>query len=258
MNPVPELIAQWRAKTISGTALMRGLVTYDAWEMPVSEAAATAALAQNALPSVQMSTASDGKTILLVYSSPQAYDVFSKANNVTTEQHFVKLPGRVVFDMPTERVDKLWIDCFSPHDIWYGPEQFERLRDYVKALAVEEALSGLRHGTAPDSAVELVRDHPLYIVPVVEIGGSRRLLLAPDDNGRTLGAIFTSDDAFDAYEPSAVAQAGGGEVKQMQTDGRGLFEILQRMQIDGFVFNCAGPVAPVAFAQAMAKVVMEG
>lgn len=257
MTPVPDLVAQWRAKSLSGTALMRGLVTYDSWEVQVSDAAAQVAVAQNALPSVQLSTASDGKTILLLFSSPEAYGVFSKANNVTTAQHFVKLPGRSLFDMPTERVDKLWIDCFSAHDVWYGPEHYGRLRDYVNALAVEEALAGLRHGAAADDAIELVRNHPTYFLPVAEVDGARRLLMAPDQSGRKLGALFTSDDTFDAFEPDGAAQAKGARIEQVQTDGRGLFGLLQTMQLDGFVFNCAGPVKPVAFAQGMAKVVME-
>lgn len=257
LTPIPDLIAQWHAKTISGTALMRGLVSYDAWELPVSEAAAKVALAQNALPSVQLSTLSEGKTVLFVFSSPEAYNLYSRANSVTTAQHFVKLHGRTVFAMPTDRVDQVWVDCFSAHDIWYGQDHFGRLRDYVNALAVEEALTGLRHGSAADGAIALVRDHPTYFLPVADIEGARRLLLAPDEKGRRLGAVFTSDDTFDAFGPDGQAQARGAKIEQIQTDGRGLFGLLQGMQLDGFVFNCAGPIPPVAFAHAMATVVME-
>jgi hypothetical protein len=44
----------------------------------------------------------------------------------------------------------------------------------------------------------------------------------------------------------------------MQMDGMALFDMFHRMSIDGFVFNCSGPVKPVAFAQAAAKVFLHG
>ena len=31
-----------------------------------------------------------------------------------------------------------------------------------------------------------------------------------------------------------------------------------RMEIDGFVFNCKGPIPPVAFQQAAASIILEG
>jgi len=44
----------------------------------------------------------------------------------------------------------------------------------------------------------------------------------------------------------------------LQIDGDALFDTFQRMKIDGFVFNCSGPVVPVAFAQAAAGFVLAG
>ena len=79
----------------------------------------------------------------------------------------------------------------------------------------------------------------------------------PDTKGRTLAAAFTSDDTFDAFVPEAQAMSDGAEVQQMQIDGEALYDTFLRMQIDGFVFNCSGPVSAVAFAQAAAEIFLK-
>jgi hypothetical protein len=258
MTSIPDLIAQWRAKTLSGASLMRGLVSWNAWEVPVSEAAVKVALTEQALPSIQLSTARDGKACLLIFSTEAAYEVYRKANNVAVAQHFVSMPGRTLFGVPLDGVDQLWIDPLCPHDIYYDTGQLGRLRECAAALAVETALAGLRQGEAPDGALKLVRNHPAYFIAVAQIDGVPRMLLAPDAKGRMLGAIFTTDDAYDAFLPHAKAQAGAADVQRLQMSGVALFAALARMQLDGIVFNCDGPVAPVAFAHAMAKVVLDG
>ena len=83
------------------------------------------------------------------------------------------------------------------------------------------------------------------------------MLMAPDTKGRALAAVFTADDAYDAFAPDAKAQAGADPVQRLQLSGVALFNILQKLQIDGIVFNCAGPVTPVAFAAAFTRVVLE-
>jgi ABC-type enterobactin transport system permease subunit len=103
-----------------------------------------------------------------------------------------------------------------------------------------------------------VRDYQAYVLAVVRHEGRPRLLMAPDQKGRVLAAVFTASDAFEAFGPDAKARSGGDEVQEMRLDGRRLFTVLQAMQLDGIVFNCAGPVAPVAFAAAFAKIALEG
>lgn len=40
-------------------------------------------------------------------------------------------------------------------------------------------------------------------------------------------------------------------------DGHATLSLMHSLTIDGFVFNCAAPVTPVAFAHAMARVVLD-
>jgi hypothetical protein len=52
--------------------------------------------------------------------------------------------------------------------------------------------------------------------------------------------------------------AGDAKVQQLQTDGGALFDTFLWMKVDGFVFNCSGPITPVAFAQAAADIILKG
>ena len=254
---ISDLIADWRAKRLSGLGLMRGLVSYENWEIPVSGEASAAALSGNSAPSLQLSTSRDGKTCLMLFSGAEAYRAYCRASSVATEQHFLKVDGTWLFRLPMDKVEQIWIDALSPHDVFYGQEQFARLRDMANAVMIEAALAGLRKGAAPDNALMLVKEYANYYLAATAENGKSAFLMAPDDKGRKLAAIFTADDSFDAFAAGETERLGGRAIEQMQLDGAALFDALRRMAIDGFVFNCAGPVAPVAFAQAVAGIVLE-
>jgi hypothetical protein len=256
MANVTELIRQWHNKTISGFALMRGLVEFSAWEVPISESAAGEALASNTMPSLQLSKNPDGKICLLLFTSTDAFQIYRKANAITIKQHFLKTQGRLLFGVPMEGVDQVWIDPLSPHDIYYDAAQLGVLRECVNAIAVEEALVNLRQGKEQPDALQLVRDYQNYTVASTQHDGHPILVMAPDNKGRQLAAVFTADDAFDAFKAEMNVSADS-TVRQLQLNGEQLFGMLQRMTLDGFVFNCAGPIKPVAFAQAVAGIVLE-
>ncbi len=139
MISVPDLIARWRAKTLSGTGLMRGLVAWDAWDVPISEAAVATALVEQALPALQLGTGRDGKACLLIYSGAEAYAAYRAASNTSAVQHFVTLTGRTLFAIPMDGVEQLWIDPLSPYDIYYDADQIARLRAYAAARSAHHA-----------------------------------------------------------------------------------------------------------------------
>jgi hypothetical protein len=43
----------------------------------------------------------------------------------------------------------------------------------------------------------------------------------------------------------------------VQTNGKGLFTAIAGMNVVGLVFNCSGPIKPVAFIAAFAKTILE-
>jgi hypothetical protein len=80
--------------------------------------------------------------------------------------------------------------------------------------------------------------------------------MAPDQKGRTLAAVFTSEDACEAFLDEAGKQ-GGTQLEPLIYAGKNLFELLSKMDLTGIVFNCSGPTPPVAFAAAFSQVILE-
>jgi hypothetical protein len=258
MSTIPEVIAQWRAKEISGTAMMRALVSYPEWVLRISDEAVSDAIGTSDAPSLQISKTHDGATCLQLFSSSDALHTYRQAMQATGSQNFLKTNGSWVFHLNLDGIDQLWVDPLSPYDIFYPKELYGALRDIADAVDVEAALAGLRKGTAPDNAIKTAREYKNYSMAVYMHHDRPAFVMAPDEKGRSLAAAFTSADTFDAFLPQAREMVNGAEVQQMQVDGEALFDTFRRMSIDGYVFNCSGPIPAVAFAQAAAEYMLEG
>lgn len=257
MSTIPEYIAQWRNKQIESTALMRLLVSHPAWSLPVSESAALEMMAENAASRIQYNRDPQGVNRQLIFSSPEAFAVYQKNCGEPREQYLFTTTGAWVFRLPLEGIDEIWIDPLTPGDIRYVKAQFNQLRAMADAIEAEQSLAALRQGTAPDSALSLVKNYAAFWVPVLVRGEGMHLMFAPDSKGRKLAAVFTSEDTLAAFLPEAKTHAGEAQVVERIWKGKDLFPLLLAMPIDGIVFNCAGPVNPVAFAKGFALLVSE-
>jgi hypothetical protein len=251
-------IALWQKKEMDGTALMRCLVSYESWMVPVSEAAVGEMLRQGELSGVSFSKDPQGVSRLFIFSDGDAYSQFRQAAGGTSQQHFLSTRGTWVFRLPIDGVDFIAIDPASAHEIAYGKHLFPRLKQIADAVEVEEALRELRGSASPSAGLlPLVRDYQCYLLAVWKADERYQMAMAPDQRGRALAAVFTCDDAFDAYaEEVKQQQEGKGELFQMTLTGRQLFERLLGLQLDGLVFNCSGPPEPVAFALQFAEVAL--
>jgi hypothetical protein len=257
MSSIAETIQAWREKKINGTQLMRSLVSHPHWTIPLSEKAAMETLAGNAVPGIQYNRDHTGKNRLMIWSSNETLSNWAQRGKIEKEQHTLSTTGSWVFSLPLEGIDEIWIDPLNENDILYSESQFGTLRDLAAAVAIEKDIAELRGGTAADGACIRVREYQKFLVAVAQKGESKRMLLAPDKQGRALAAIFTTDDTFAAFTPEARASAPGEDVVCVQTNGKGLFAALAGMDLTGMVFNCAGPITPIAFAAGFSKVVLE-
>lgn len=259
MATISEYIQRWRNKEISGTQLVRLLVSYPQWILPVSESAAAEMIDTNAASRLQYNCDAQGVNRLMMFSSPESFTAYrQKSGQQNRGQHFLTTTGVWVFGMPLEGIDEIWIDPLTADGILYSKAQFELLRKMAAAVEVEQALAALRQGTAPDAAVKVVKNYSSYWAPVGIQGENMRLMLAPDDQGRKLAALFTSEETLAAFLPQVRAFVAPEQVVERIFKGEDLFSILMKMPIDGMVFNCGGgPVSPVAFAKGFAQIVSE-
>jgi len=95
-----------------------------------------------------------------------------------------------------------------------------------------------------------------YIIAINKLEGRDTLALAPDSQNRSLAAVFTCEEAFEAYYPECKQRYPEGELMQIPLAGPEMFAQLQATQLTGMVFNCAGRLRPIAFAAQFAEVVL--
>ena len=250
-------IERWQKQELPGLELMRCLISYQEWMIPVAEAAVAEMLQRGENPRIVYNTDPQGVSRLLIFSDADAYRQFSEGIGISTEQHFLTTMGSWIFRLPLEVIDFVAINPFSPHEIAYGKEHFPRLKQMAEAIQVEEALRGLRTGNGnADDLLPIVRDYKTYRVPAWRTAQGLQMAMAPDSQGRVLAAVFTCDDTMDAYSAQIPAPETPDLPLQLTLTGTELFTQLLKMQLDGVVFNCSGP-QPIAFALHFAQVVLD-
>ena len=259
MSSITDAVSEWQQKRLSGSALMRAIVAYKEWSVQVSEAAAVEAIQVGALPRLMFNRDEQGVSRLSLFSDTPAVMRFRKAavGADTMQQTFLTTTGVWMFKLPLDTIDMICIDPGTPPDITYHKEQFPRLREMAEAIEVEETLAALRVGeNTTDGMVKLVRDYAGYRIAINKVEDKYSLALAPDSKGRALAAVFTCEEAFDAYYPECKQMYPEGELLMLPLAGSALFAQLQGQNLTGMVFNCAGPGRPVAFAAQFAEVVL--
>ena len=84
------------------------------------------------------------------------------------------------------------------------------------------------------------------------------MALAPDAEGRKLAAAFTAQDALQLFVVARDRHAGL-EVISVRLSGKELFSNLAHTEdLDGIVFNPAGPGQPFALSLEVARAVLHG
>eukprot|EP00316_Scyphosphaera_apsteinii_P006934 CAMPEP_0119323976 /NCGR_PEP_ID=MMETSP1333-20130426/62092_1 /TAXON_ID=418940 /ORGANISM="Scyphosphaera apsteinii, Strain RCC1455" /LENGTH=85 /DNA_ID=CAMNT_0007331565 /DNA_START=34 /DNA_END=291 /DNA_ORIENTATION=+ len=82
------------------------------------------------------------------------------------------------------------------------------------------------------------------------------MALAPDlDGGRRLAAAFTAQDALQLFVASSAATPQQ-ELFSAEVTGMELFAHLGSADVEGIVFNPAGPGQPIPFLRAIADTIL--
>jgi hypothetical protein len=87
---------------------------------------------------------------------------------------------------------------------------------------------------ASNSGFETIKSFGRFYFGFESSGDNKFLALAPDNKGRKLAAIFTAEDAANAF----LAEHAAGNVELVAMNGETLFKSLKTMPLDGMVFNC--------------------
>jgi len=144
------------------------------------------------------------------------------------------------------------------------PAQIELLRATLQVIVIEQLLRRLYAGADLEIANPFarLREFEHYYVlcsqPEGQDGALSRMALAPDPQGsRRLAAAFTAQDALQLFVAARPAPARQSEQLVAATlSGRELFSHLATADIEGVVFNPAGPGQPVPLLRSIAHTVL--
>ena len=242
-NDARRAIAGFFDKTLSGPALMRALATAK-WQVP-GRAGAPGEAVLKRIP------LNPGEAHLCLFSDAEALrDARLEAGDDAFGADFVETSGAAVFSQAVAEVHYVQLNPHSAQALHFRPEQFDMLRRWAEILGMERLIDEALH---KPHGYNRLKGFDGYTILLRQENGRTRVAMAPDTKGRALVAVFTAPDAVDAF----LARHGNQSGEPMLIGGADLFERFAAMPIDGFVFNCAGPLPPRAFARQFAKIVVE-
>ena len=225
---IKETLQSFHNQSIDFYTLMREILAYQNWILA----------SQNDQP---LLLKNDDKTFLLLYSD---LDCFEKQNG-NSIQHITK-NGSWIIENLTEPISAAIIDPNEDHAVQLDQKYFPVLNKLRKSKLVEEILQG---SDLKPQALQQLQQFNHFLIPIIQdSNGVTHITLAPDDQGRKLAAIFTSEDCLQAFV-TASKHLLGEDIKIDEISGTQLFQNLSQVPIDGVVFNCNGPVTPRALSK---------
>ncbi|MGC6493883.1 MAG: hypothetical protein ACON5B_13690 [Myxococcota bacterium] len=191
---------------------------------------------------------------LSIYDSSEGLGAANLAATGTQEGLFLTMDGRGLFGQALRghALTSLTIHREGQDPMNLGPEDLVRATIMADGMTIDDVLLG--RSNAADGFTKM-RTFQHFKVPGREHEGRFGLMMAPDAKGRKLAAIFTTEDAAQAFVTAVESELSMTPVMKTM-DGHALFSMLAGVQLDGLVFNCKGPDAPKAVAPQFAAVVL--
>lgn len=229
---------------LSGPALMRQFMAHEEWQMPIH-------LKPNGewRPTIIQDT--EGQQFQLVFTDEAGYQTgLETIGQELMGERVLTMSGCALFGKLGDDADILSINWNSPGQIFFKQAQFPALRRWAQAINVERTLATPR----PD--LSLLKHFEGYYIVLQKVEGGYALTLAPDQHGRKLAAVFTAEDALDAFVKDQTAGQLNFEPVTRSISGDLLFDDLKDIAIDGICFNASGPIPKRMFTAALAGAVM--
>lgn len=247
-----EAISQHRDEKINRSMLLRSLMSHKKWMLEV-EPPEQSASGEPSMPRVKVQVSEDGKRSVRLFSDEQAAkDFMTKFGRDALSEHLIEAPGFAAFSVLNPELDFVVINPESSPELRYEKEQIPMLRGWASAVEIELVLARL--DDSPEAFARIKR-HPAFFLVTSTIGGHESLVMAPDDEGRKLAAVFTAEDCCEVFVAAASAALQAAP-KVFPVSGVQMSKLLSEAKPDGVVFNCLGPIPPCAFSAEMFELVL--
>ena len=238
MRQFAAAVSAYRAGDISEGDLYRTIMAWPAWRV-------VAQRADDGATMLGVLTDPRGLRVLELFSDDEAWQAFRERESEAWPDRMLQMAGHELFStLADELVQRINLDLHSPHATHFFEQQIPMLRAWAEVVTVELALA------VPDRVGDpfgVLRRFDGYNVLVETRAAERAMVLAPDDHGRTLAAVFTADDTVDEFV-AAMSASLDGRLEIERVAGAELFAMLGRMALDGIVFNPLTHLPPVALS----------
>jgi hypothetical protein len=239
-----ETIRQMMDGKVSGPELMRQFMAHEEWLMPIH-------LKPDGEWHPTTIQDTEGQSYQLIFTDEQGYQAgLETLGQEMMGERTLTLGGCALFGKLGDDADVLSINWNSPGQIFFKKAQFPALRRWAQAINVERTLATPR----PD--LSMLKHFDSFYIVLQKVEGGYALTLAPDQHGRKLAAVFTAEDALDAFVKDQTAGQLNFEPVTRSISGELLFDDLKDIAIEGICFNASGPIPKRMFTAALAAAVM--
>lgn len=178
--------------------------------------------------------------LLEVFSDRDALARMERAHGQEFTGSIIEMPGYALFmgvqDAGITRVN------INPGDertnSYQTPEQIELLAAWAKQVRMELAL--LEPERVPEG-LNILANYDEYHVVFEAIGAFSSIILAPDNEGRAMGAIFTSWKNAEAF-CGIVQDPEDAPLQIMPIPASELFPLMQSLNLQALAFNPMSPI----------------
>ncbi|MCS7080450.1 MAG: SseB family protein [Chloracidobacterium sp.] len=236
------------AGRLTHAALFRSLMAHSDWHVPVHAATDGEATVMTFVDAA-------GERWIKVFTDLSAVEAWAEQFGDELDGRCIVTSGMNLFGALEDDLGGVEINPGLPESVHYRRQHIPLLRQWARITELESALETIDTGETP---LGLLRDYDAYVIVLKRVGpDSAHLVLAPDDNGRALAAVFTAEDTLAAFFDRVLSSADFEPIP-VRINGQQLFAQLQALPLDGLVFNCSGPIQPRAFGKRLADYVLGG
>ncbi len=239
-------IREHLAGRLAQATFFRSLMLHADWHVPVHTET-------DSEVAVRTFVDAAGERWVKVFTDRRAAELWAAQSGGEPAGRCLVTGGTNLFGALDDELAGVEINPGSPDGIHYRRQHLPFLRQWARITELESALETIDTGETP---LGLLREYDAYVLVLKRTGpDSAHLVLAPDDSGRALAAVFTAEDTLAAFFDQ-VLSAADFEPIPIRVNGEQLFTQLRVLPLDGLVFNCSGPVQPRAFGKRLADYVL--
>lgn len=224
--PIREALVAMTAKTLDGDTFLRSVMHHPTWLVSGRNRS-------DGQSELGVLTTEKGR-ILEVYSDAEALEAMEGVHGNEFTGTILQLEGHELFLRLAEmEIDRVNLNPGQEPKISYRNEQVELLSAWAKQARVELAVLESQRVHDPFGALASYDNyHLIYQVD----GTNSSIVLAPDPQGRALGALFTSWDTADAFRTRLQDEAAG-TLEIVRVAASEAFPLMKRLDLNGIVFN---------------------